>query len=71
MTNPTHEFISQSQTIYGTRFNYSRIQYVNDDTDVELVCHIHGIFEQTQRDHLNGPGCTLCSDFAARELWHT
>lgn len=54
-------FIEKSKKIHGDKFDYSKVDYVNNQTKVCIICPIHGEFWQTPGSHLNGRGCNLCS----------
>jgi len=59
---PTDNFINQSTLIYGGKYDYSLVDYVNNRTKVKIICPIHGEFEQTPYSHLNNKyGCSKCS----------
>lgn len=53
-------FIKKSINIHNDKYDYSNIHYINNVTKVEIICRIHGLFQQTPRDHLNGCGCIKC-----------
>lgn len=53
-------FIKKSISIHGDRYDYSNINYINNVTKVEIVCKIHGLFQQVPKDHLNNCGCPEC-----------
>lgn len=55
-------FISKSKLIHGLKYDYSNVNYVNLNTKVKLFCSIHGEFEQTPKNHINGHGCKFCSN---------
>lgn len=58
---PTEMFIDRAKKVHGDVYNYSRVRYVNNRTDVEIGCRKHGIFfMQTPMSHLTGSGCPLC-----------
>ena len=57
----TKEFIDKAKKIYGDRFDYSKVNYVNSKTKVCIICPIHGEFWQEAHSHLSGRGCNLCS----------
>lgn len=61
------EFISQLKEIFGDRYDYSEINYVNTNTPVTLICPIHGRFEKLPYLLLNGDGCQKCSEEASLE----
>ena len=54
------EFIRRAKLKHGNLYDYSKVEYVNAHTKVNIVCPIHGIFSQKANDHLNGHGCPLC-----------
>ena len=58
----TKEFIEKANKIHdeGT-YDYSKVDYINNHTEVIIICSKHGDFLQTPQNHLNGQGCLLCS----------
>lgn len=55
------EFIEKSNEIHGVgTYNYSKVVYVNNSTDVIIICPKHGDFPQTPANHLIGRGCKIC-----------
>jgi hypothetical protein len=57
----TEEAIEKFRGVHGDRYNYSNIEYVNNSTNVTIVCHEHGPFQQSPASHLRGNGCSSCS----------
>ena len=57
----TEEFIKRAQEVHGDRYDYSMVEYVNNQTPVKIICPIHGFFEQRPNDHFRGRGCSKCS----------
>lgn len=45
---------------HGDAYDYSRINYVNVHTPVEIICPQHGSFWQKPNAHLSGNGCPEC-----------
>jgi hypothetical protein len=41
------------------KYNYSKVRYVSNHLDVEIICDEHGSFYQTPHNHLAGQGCPL------------
>lgn len=41
-------------------YNYSKVNYKNAHTPVEIICKKHGSFWQTPNKHLDGKGCPKC-----------
>ena len=56
----TEEFISKAKKIHGDKYDYSKVEYINNRTKVCIVCHKHGEFWQTPNTHLDGSGCKQC-----------
>lgn len=56
----TGEFILKAKLAHGEKYDYSKTKYVNVRTKVGIVCHLHGIFQQFPKDHMNGHGCPIC-----------
>ena len=54
------EFIKRAKEIHGDKYDYSLVEYKNNETKVKIICPIHGVFEQTPNGHLAG-GCAACS----------
>ena len=55
------EFIEKSNKKHGIgKYNYSKVKYVNNQTEVIIICSKHGDFPQTPNNHLKGAGCPDC-----------
>ena len=55
------EFILKSKKVHKNRYDYSISQYINNKTKVKIICKVHGVFEQTPNNHINGQNCPLCT----------
>ncbi len=70
-TKTREEFISQSLMRWGSKFDYSKVIYVNSDTPVEIICPIHGSFLIRPRLFLsmreNNFGCPSCGRDSTRK----
>lgn len=53
-------FIERARLVHGDKYDYSRVQYINDRTKVIIVCPIHGEFLQAPNKHLAKRGCPEC-----------
>ncbi|MDC3256090.1 hypothetical protein OAU93_01695 [bacterium] len=62
----TKEFISKAREVHGDNYDYSKVEYVNSQTKVVILCPKHGLFEQKAGIHLRGSGCSRCSWNAKR-----
>ena len=58
-----HEFVKKVRKVHGDKYDYSKVDYVNDRTKVCIICleHEHGEFCQTPSSHLQGNGCPKCN----------
>lgn len=54
-------FVDRAHEVHGDRYDYSRVEYVNNRTPVCIVCKTHGEFQQTPYKHLSGQGCPKCA----------
>ena len=58
----THnDFVNRCDKIHNQKYNYSLVNYIDNDTKVRIICPIHGEFEQTPQSHLSGSECNKCS----------
>lgn len=53
-------FIKKAKIIHKNIYNYSKVNYNNYKTKINIICEIHGEFLQTPKNHLNGRGCPIC-----------
>jgi Zn finger protein HypA/HybF involved in hydrogenase expression len=53
--------IKRFNNIHNYKFNYSKIQYKNTNTKIEIICSKHGSFYQKPLNHLRGQGCPKCA----------
>lgn len=57
----TNEFMEEAVAVHGNRYDYSKVDYVNNSTKVCIICPKHGEFWQTPSNHLSGKGCNKCA----------
>lgn len=62
-SNPysTEDFITSAKKVHGNKYDYSKVDYNNTKSKVEIICKKHGSFWQSAEGHLNGYGCKKCS----------
>lgn len=60
LRDTAENFILKAKKVYGDRYCYDRINYVNNHTKVNIVCEKHGEFLVTPNNFLNGHGCPIC-----------
>lgn len=57
----TEEFVKRSSEVHGNKYDYSSTDYVEIFEKVDIICPIHGKFQQSANKHLRGQGCNKCS----------
>ena len=57
----TGEFIQKAKAVHGDKYDYSKVEYVNNKTKVCIICPKHGEFTQVPHNHLLGQGCSDCA----------
>ena len=55
-----NDFITKAHEVHGDKYDYSKVNYVNCETKVCIICSEHGEFWQTSGSHLSGRGCPKC-----------
>lgn len=58
----TEQFIEKAKEIHGDKYDYSKVNYINSHSEIEIICPIHGSFFQKAYIHLQGHGCPKCVD---------
>lgn len=56
----TEQFIAEAKAIHGDKYDYSKVNYLDNKTSVCIICPEHGVFWQRPNDHLKGHGCRKC-----------
>ena len=56
----TEQFIKKAILKHGVKYDYSKSAYINCNTKIIIICHIHGEFKQKPAGHLRGNGCSAC-----------
>jgi hypothetical protein len=58
----TQEFIQKAKLIHGeNKYDYTSVNYINNATNITLICKKHGIFLQSPSVHIKGSGCPKCA----------
>ena len=59
----TEKFVERANRVHSSVYDYSRVNYVNANTKVIIICSEHGEFKQRPDFHLNRKtGCPKCAD---------
>ena len=68
----TAEFTQRAQLVHGHKYDYSSVVYKTSDEKVDIICPIHGLFQQRPSHHLhykNGcPKCAWCITSSTPQL---
>jgi len=55
-------FLAKCKEKYGDRYDYSKVEYVNNHTKITVICPIHGEIKVIPHYHLSSiTGCSKCS----------
>lgn len=60
ITSTKEDFISRAAKIHFDKYDYSKVEYINSNTKVCIICPEHGEFWQTPNKHLHKRGCPFC-----------
>jgi len=56
----TKLFIEKANSVHKNKYDYSLVDYINNQIEVKIICKKHGSFEQRPVNHLSGRGCRQC-----------
>ena len=59
-TDTAEEFIKKAKEVHGNKYNYSKVNYINSQTKVCIICPEHGEFFIKPNGHIQGQGCPKC-----------
>lgn len=63
----TEEYVCQCKEKWGDTYDYSKVNYVNANSLVDIICRKHGIFSQRAHDHVLGHGCPRCANIQSED----
>jgi hypothetical protein len=62
--SPLNEFIKRCNEIHGYIYDYSKVDYIDANTKIIIICKEHGEFYKTPSKHTNAKqGCAKCSGY--------
>lgn len=56
------QFLQEAKKVHGNKYDYSKVELVNYQTKVVIICPVHGEFTQSPTMHLQGSGCPKCGN---------
>ncbi len=63
----TSEIIQEFKSIYGNKYDYSKVEYKTSKQKLILICPEHGEFLKSAEKHRVGQGCPECAEINRRE----
>lgn len=54
-------FMIRANEIYNNKYDYSKMNYVNQSTPIIIICPEHGEYTRTPTYHLRGGDCPVCA----------
>ena len=55
------DFLDEAKKVHGDKYDYSKVEYINNKTKICIICPEHGEFWQLPYEHLKGHGCHNCA----------
>ena len=59
-SNGKDVFIQKAKEVHNDKYDYSKVNYINNHTKVCIICPEHGEFWQKPLKHTQGKGCPYC-----------
>lgn len=56
----TSDFINKSRIIHGNNYDYSKVNFIDKESKIIIICKKHGEFLQKPISHLNNKICRKC-----------
>ena len=56
----TEYFIIRANKVHNSKYDYSKVNYINNSTKLVIICKTHGEFTIHANSHLQGRGCEQC-----------
>lgn len=57
---PLEQFIQEANIVHNNKYDYSLAEYTRTNDKINIICPIHGIFNQLPMNHLKRVGCPRC-----------
>lgn len=64
----TKQTIAECKEAHGNRYNYSKTEYVDSKTKIEIGCSKHGSFFMLPINHIRGQNCPKCRRRSREEI---
>ncbi len=60
-TKSLDQFIHEAKIKHSSKYDYSKVKYINANESIEIICPTHGSFFQKPTTHIRGHGCKKCA----------
>ena len=57
------DFIKKAIAKFGNKYDYSKVNYINNHTKICIICPEHGEFEIEPNNFIHGKGCQQLNNF--------
>ena len=66
----TEKYIEDAIKVHGNRYDYSLVEYKNNQTLIKIICKTHGIFEMIATNHIHSKNnCPRCySNYSKKSI---
>lgn len=66
------DFIKRSNEVHNNKFDYTNSVYEHSNSEIEIICRVHGSFFQKPSAHMMGHQCPKCSgeERALKQHWN-
>ena len=54
------KFLEKARKVHGDKYSYDKMNFINSNNKIEIVCTKHGSFWQMPTKHIQGQGCPQC-----------
>ena len=58
----TTRFAEDARKCHGDKYDYSKVKYINANSNVIIICPKHAEFTKKPASHIRGVGCPKCGD---------
>ena len=66
-TKSTDSFIKKAIIVHGNKYDYTKVNYINSNKPINIICKQHGEFKQLPFNHLSGNGCPICGIISTKK----
>lgn len=58
------KYIEECNKIHNFKYDYNKVDYINENSKIIIICKLHGDFTQQAGSHKQGHGCKKCADIS-------